>query len=67
MPDRVDALAVAICDATAARRLFLLDSAVERVGTQAARRWIAELDEQTARGAFCAAVTAFVVAGTVRD
>ena len=67
VPDRVDALAVAICDATAARRLFLLDSAVERVGTQAARRWIVEIDEQTARGAFCAAVTAFVVAGTVRD
>jgi hypothetical protein len=67
VPDRVDALAVAICDATTARRLSLFDSAVERIGTPAARRWIAEIDEQTARGAFCAALTAFLVAGTVRD
>jgi SAM-dependent methyltransferase len=58
--DRVDAQAVAIRDAKAARRLFLLDTAVEQVGTEAARRWIAEIDEQTARGAFCAALTGFV-------
>ena len=67
VPDRVDAQAVAIRDAKAARRLFLLDSAVERVGTEAASRWIAEIDEQTVRGAFCAALTCFLVVGTVRD
>jgi SAM-dependent methyltransferase len=67
VPDRVEAVAVVIRDAAAARGLFLLNSAVERVGTEAARRWIADIDEQTARGAFCAALTAFVIVGTVHD
>jgi SAM-dependent methyltransferase len=61
---RVDALAVLVRDATAARASFLLDGAVERVGTQRARRWLADLDEQSARGAFCVSLTMFRVVGT---
>jgi ubiquinone/menaquinone biosynthesis C-methylase UbiE len=61
---RVDAVAVLVRDATAARASFLLDGAVERVGTQRARRWLDDLDEQSARGAFCASLTMFRVVGT---
>ncbi|HEX5926816.1 MAG TPA: methyltransferase domain-containing protein [Baekduia sp.] len=66
VPARVDAMAVVIRDAKSARALFLLDRAVERVRTDAARRWLADIDEQAADGAFCAALTGFVVVGTVR-
>jgi SAM-dependent methyltransferase len=66
MPDRVDAVSVAIRDAKAARALFMLDPALGRVETGAARRWIADADEQTARGAFSAALTCFTVVGTIR-
>jgi SAM-dependent methyltransferase len=62
----VDAVAVVVRDAAAARALFLLDGAAERVGTDAARRWLHELDEQHARGTFCAALTLFRVVGTQR-
>jgi ubiquinone/menaquinone biosynthesis C-methylase UbiE len=61
---RVDAVAVLVRDATAARASFLLDGAVERVGTDAARCWLDDLAEQSARGAFCAALTVFRVVGT---
>jgi predicted component of type VI protein secretion system len=54
-------------DAKAARAVFALNSAIERLGAEAARRWIAGIEEQTARAAFCAALTSFVVVGTVRD
>jgi ubiquinone/menaquinone biosynthesis C-methylase UbiE len=63
----VDAVALVIRDATAARALFLLDGAVERVGTDVARRWVDDLGEQSARGAFCASLTAFRVVGTISD
>jgi hypothetical protein len=55
---------VLVRDATAARASFLLDGAVERVGTERARRWLEDLDEQSARGAFCASLTMFRVVGT---
>jgi SAM-dependent methyltransferase len=61
----VDAMAAVVRDATAARAVFLLDGAVERVGTDAARRWLDDLGEQSARGAFCAALTVFRVVGTI--
>jgi ubiquinone/menaquinone biosynthesis C-methylase UbiE len=57
----VVAEAFVIRDATAARTLFLLDDAVERVGTDTARRWLQDLGEQSGRGAFCAALTGFRV------
>jgi ubiquinone/menaquinone biosynthesis C-methylase UbiE/GNAT superfamily N-acetyltransferase len=60
----VDAMAMVIRDATAARAVFLLDGAVERVGTDAARRWLDDLADQSARGAFCAALTMFRIVGT---
>lgn len=60
----VDAVAVVVRDATAARALFLLDGVVERVGTDVARRWLQDLGEQSARGAFCAALTGFRIVGT---
>jgi ubiquinone/menaquinone biosynthesis C-methylase UbiE len=62
--DRVDALAVLVRDATAARASFLLDGAVERIGSDVARRWLDDLDQQSSRGAFCAALTMFRVVGT---
>jgi hypothetical protein len=61
----VDAETVVTRDATAARALFLLDSAVERVGTDAARGWLRDLGEQSDRGAFCAALTGFRIVGTI--
>jgi ubiquinone/menaquinone biosynthesis C-methylase UbiE len=61
----VDAQALVIRDATVARALFLLDEAVDRMGTEAARRWLQDLGDQTARAAFCAALTAFRVVGTI--
>jgi hypothetical protein len=45
--------------------LFLLDGAVARVGTDVARRWLHDLGEQSARGAFCAALTVFRIVGTI--
>ena len=63
--DAVDAQALVIRDATVARALFLLDEAVDRVGTDAARRWLQDLGDQTARTAFCAALTGFRVVGTI--
>jgi ubiquinone/menaquinone biosynthesis C-methylase UbiE/GNAT superfamily N-acetyltransferase len=63
----VDAVAVVIRDAMAARAFFLLDGAVERVGTDIARRWLHDLGEQSARGAFCAALTIFHIVGTIPD
>jgi ubiquinone/menaquinone biosynthesis C-methylase UbiE len=62
--DEVEALAVLVRDATAARASFLLDGAVERVGSEVARRWLDDLDQQSSRGAFCAALTMFRVVGT---
>ncbi len=62
--EAVDAQALVIRDATVAKALFLLDDAVDRVGTDAARRWLDDLGEQTARQAFCAALTGFRVVGT---
>lgn len=63
----VDAVAVVVRDAKAARASFLLDGAVERVGTDIARRWLEDLGEQSAREAFCAALTIFRIVGTVPD
>jgi SAM-dependent methyltransferase len=65
--DAVDAVAPVVRDATAARALFLLDGAAERVGTDVARRWLHDLGEQSARGAFCAAVTVFRIVGTILE
>jgi len=62
--DAVDAQTLVIRDAAVARALFLLDEAVDRIGTDAARRWLQDLSEQTARQAFCAALTGFRVVGT---
>jgi ubiquinone/menaquinone biosynthesis C-methylase UbiE len=61
----VDALPLVVRDARKARALFLLDGAVGRVGTEAARRWLDDLDEQSRRGAFCAALTVFLTVGTI--
>jgi ubiquinone/menaquinone biosynthesis C-methylase UbiE/GNAT superfamily N-acetyltransferase len=61
----VDAAAGVFRDATKARGLFLLDGAVERVGTDDARRWLHDLGEQSARGTFCAALTVFRTVGTI--
>jgi ubiquinone/menaquinone biosynthesis C-methylase UbiE/GNAT superfamily N-acetyltransferase len=63
----VDAAAVVVRDAAAARAFFLLDGAVERVGTDVARRWLDDLGEQSARGAFCAALTLFRIVGTIPE
>jgi ubiquinone/menaquinone biosynthesis C-methylase UbiE/GNAT superfamily N-acetyltransferase len=63
----VDAAAVVLRDATAARAFFLLDGAVARVGTDVARGWLHDLGEQSARGAFCAALTLFRIVGTIPD
>ena len=60
----VDAQALVIRDATVAGALFLLGEAVERIGTDTARRWLQDLSDQTARQGFCAALTAFRVVGT---
>jgi SAM-dependent methyltransferase len=62
--DSVDAKTLVIRDASVARALFLLDTAVDRVATDAARLWLDDLDDQTARTAFCAALTGFRVVGT---
>jgi ubiquinone/menaquinone biosynthesis C-methylase UbiE len=61
----VDAVAFVVRDAPAASALFLLDGAVERVGTNVARRWLHDLGEQSSRGAFCAALTVFRVVGAI--
>ena len=61
--DEVHALAILVRDAKAARASFLLDGAVERIGSEAARRWLDDLNEQSSRGAFCAALTMFRVVG----
>jgi ubiquinone/menaquinone biosynthesis C-methylase UbiE len=63
--ESMEAVAMAIPDGTAATLFFPLQGAVERVGTEAARSWLDDLHEQTARGAFCAALTGFVIVGTV--
>jgi ubiquinone/menaquinone biosynthesis C-methylase UbiE len=63
----VDAVAAVVRDVMAATRLFLLDAAVERVGTDAARGWLHDLGEQSARGTFCAALTLFRTVGTIPD
>jgi SAM-dependent methyltransferase/GNAT superfamily N-acetyltransferase len=63
----VDAVAVVVRDAAAARAFFQLDGAVERVGTDVARRWLDDLGEQSARGAFCAALTLFRIVGTIPE
>lgn len=63
----VDAVALAVRDATAARAVFQLDDAVERVGTDSARRWLQGLADQSARGAFCASLTVFRVVGTITE
>lgn len=60
----VQAHALVIRDPAAAVRLFLLDDAVERIGTDNAKQWLADLSEVTAEGGFCAALTQFVVVGT---
>ena len=61
----MEAVAIMIRDAMAARALFLLDGAIERVGTEAARRWLVDLGDQSDRGAFCAALTGFRTVGTI--
>jgi ubiquinone/menaquinone biosynthesis C-methylase UbiE len=61
----VDAEVVVIRDSALAKALFLLDDAVERVGTEVARRWLDDLDEQSSRGAFCAALTGFRIVGKI--
>jgi SAM-dependent methyltransferase/GNAT superfamily N-acetyltransferase len=63
----VDAVALVVRDAAAARAFFQLDGAVERVGTDVARRWLDDLGEQSARAAFCAALTLFRVVGTIPE
>jgi SAM-dependent methyltransferase/GNAT superfamily N-acetyltransferase len=64
---RVDAEALVVRDAAAARAVFQLDGAVERVGTDVARRWLDDLGKQSARGAFCAALTMFRIVGTIPE
>ena len=63
----VDAVALAVRSATAARAVFQLDEAAEYVGAEVARRWLEDLAHQSARGAFCAALTIFRVVGTIPD
>jgi SAM-dependent methyltransferase/GNAT superfamily N-acetyltransferase len=63
----VDAVALVVRDAAAARAFFQLEGAVERVGTDVARRWLDDLGEQSARGAFCAALTLFRIVGTIPE
>jgi ubiquinone/menaquinone biosynthesis C-methylase UbiE len=62
--ETVEAKALVIRDPATATRLFLLDEAAARVGTDAANQWLADLSEATAQGGFCAVLTQFVVAGT---
>jgi SAM-dependent methyltransferase/GNAT superfamily N-acetyltransferase len=63
----VDAVALVVRDTAAARAFFQLDGAVERVGTDVARRWLDDLGEQSARGAFCAALSLFRIVGTIPE
>lgn len=63
----VDAVALVVRDTAAARAFFQLDGAVARVGTDVARRWLDDLGEQSARGAFCAALTLFRIVGTIPE
>lgn len=62
--ETVRAQALVIRDPATARRLFLLDDAANRVGTDAANQWLAALNEATAESGFCAALTQFAVVGT---
>ena len=65
--ETVDAKALVIRDPAVAIRLFLLDTIAERLRSEAADRWFAELRQQTSEGGFCAALTQFVVVGTRLD
>jgi ubiquinone/menaquinone biosynthesis C-methylase UbiE len=62
--ETVRAQALVIRDPTTATRLFLLDDAANRVGTDAANQWLADLGEATPESGFCAALTQFAVIGT---
>jgi hypothetical protein len=44
-----------------------LGAAVERLATEAARAWREELRHQAPRGTFAAAITGFMMVGSVRD
>lgn len=60
----VQAKALLVRDPATATRLFLLDDAVGRIGTDAANQWLADLSEATAEGGFCAALTQFLIVAT---
>jgi ubiquinone/menaquinone biosynthesis C-methylase UbiE len=62
--ETVRAQALVIRDPATARRLFLLDDAAKRVGSDAASQWLAAVSEDTAESGFCAALTQFAVFGT---
>ncbi|MGN6171120.1 MAG: hypothetical protein ACTHQQ_23565, partial [Solirubrobacteraceae bacterium] len=62
--ETVRAQALVIRDPATATRLFLLDDAAKRVGTDAANQWLAAVSEDTPESGFCAALTQFAVFGT---
>ncbi|MBV9319368.1 MAG: hypothetical protein JO106_05570, partial [Mycobacterium sp.] len=62
--ETVRAQALLIRDPATARRLFLLDDAAKRVGTDAAGQWLAAVSDATPESGFCAALTQFAVVGT---
>ena len=62
--ETVQARTLVVRDTATATRLFLLDDAAKRVGTDAADRWLADLTASTPDGGFCAALTQFAVIGT---
>ena len=61
--ETVRAQTLVIRDPATAARLFLLDDAANRVGTDAAQKWLAALSEATPESGFCAALTQFAVIG----
>jgi ubiquinone/menaquinone biosynthesis C-methylase UbiE len=62
--ETVRAQALVIRDPATATRLFLLDDAAKRVGTDAANQWLAAVSKDTPESGFCAALTQFAVFGT---
>jgi ubiquinone/menaquinone biosynthesis C-methylase UbiE len=62
--ETVRAQALVIRDPATATRLFLLDDAAKRVGTDAANQWLAAVSKDTPESGFCTALTQFAVIGT---